>query len=312
MEYENLPDLKGLATLKAVVELGGVEQAGHSLNVGQPAITKRLRALERCYGAQLMQREGRRLELTRAGERVYAFASLVLDHQASVMDDLKHLNIGKNQLRLEATFSIGEHLLPELLLHFARSYPQYGIQSRMGYSRRIQTRLATGLSDIALLEHATDHPDILVQKWLDDELLLVCGKQHPLAKQGAVSLNQLTELDFVLREPRSSMRIQLDSALADAGIHSLPVAMEVGSTDAIVEMLERSQHVSFLPGFAVREALDDGELFHLEVAELDIKRSLWIAQSRANLHNPVTEAFIQVLREHKTSHDDRQEPESTT
>lgn len=299
MEYHNLPDLKGLATLQAVVELGGVEQAGRALNVGQPAITKRLSALDRCYGTNMMQREGRRLKLTRAGERVYAFARLVLDHQASLLDDLEQLRVGQNQLRLEVTFSIGEHVLPEQLLRFAEAYPEYRIQSRMGYSRRIQTRLATGLSDLALLEQAPDHPDILVQKWLDDELVLVCSRQHPLAGKELLPLDELAEFDYVLREPRSSMRILLDKSLSDIGIPSLPVAMEVGSTDTIVEMLGRGRHVSFLPRFAVKEALTNGELFHVHVKGMRIKRTLWIARNRANLNNPVAEAFIQILREQK-------------
>lgn len=95
MEYKNLPDLNALATLKAVVELGGVEYAGRALNIGQPAVTKRLRALERCYGVKLMRREGRRLTLTPAGDRVYAFTRLVLDHQASLLDALEHLHAGQ-------------------------------------------------------------------------------------------------------------------------------------------------------------------------------------------------------------------------
>jgi DNA-binding transcriptional LysR family regulator len=60
MEYKNLPDVRSLATLKAVVELGGVEEAGKKLHVGQPAVTKRLRALDKCYGQTLMQRKRRR------------------------------------------------------------------------------------------------------------------------------------------------------------------------------------------------------------------------------------------------------------
>lgn len=299
MECRNLPDLKALATLRAVVELGGVEQAGRALNVGQPAVTKRLRTLDRCYGVTLMQREGRRLELTKAGERVYTYTRLVLDHQTSLLDDLEQLRVGQNQLRLEVTFAIGEHVLPEQLLRFSEAYPEYRIQSRMGYSRRIQTRLATGLSDLALLEHAPDHPDILVQKWLDDELVLVCGAKHPLANSGLIPITELGKLNFVLREKQSSMRLILDKELDDIGIHKLPIAMEVGSTDTIVEMLDRGKHVSFLPRFAVEEALTNGSLYHLKIQGLRIKRTLWIARNRSNLNNPVAEAFIQILREHK-------------
>ena len=296
MEYLNLPDVKSLATLKAIVELGGVEEAGRKLHVGQPAITKRLRALEKCYGTTLMQREGRRLELTEAGEYVYAYAQLVLNHQVTLLDDLKSLQAGQDRLRLEATTDIGDHLLPDLLVRFSEEYPQFRVDSRMGYTRRIQTQLATGLCDLALLEQAPDHPDILVQKWLDDELLLVCGPKHPLWQSEMLPLEALPQLKFVLREPRSSMRATLESALNAIGIDSLPIVMEVGSTDTIIEMLQHGKHVSILPRFTVVDELASGELYHVKMQGLRITRTLWIARTRSNLDNRIAEAFIQLLR----------------
>ena len=296
MEYSNLPDLKSLSTLKAVVELGGVESAARALHVGQPAITKRLRSLDNCYGLQLMQRKGRRLALTAAGEKVYKFACSVLHHQLFLLEDLNALRGGEELLRLEVTHAIGEHLLPNLLLHFSERFPEYRIQSRMGYTRAIQTRLGTGLTDMALLEQAPDHPDILVQQWLDDEIVLVCGSDHPLCGSDLLPVTELSQLKYVLRESNSSMRIILDKELRDIGIKRLPIAMEVGSTDTIVEMLDRGLHVSFLPRFAVAEALTDETLYHIKIQGLRIKRTLWIARTRSNLDNEVAEAFIQLLR----------------
>lgn len=296
MEYLSQLDLKGLATLRAVVELGGVEEAGRALSVGQPAVTKRLRTLDNCFGVTLMQREGRRLELTPAGEKVYAYARLVLDHQTLLVDDLNALLMGENRLRLVVNFAIGEHLLPELLLSFADAYPEYRIESRMDYTRRIQTRLATGLADLALLEQAPDHPDIMVQKWLDDELVLVCSPTHPLYQTELLPITELEQLDYVLREPQSAMRIILDKALNDIGICNMTISMEVGSTDTIVEILNRGRHVSFLPRFAVEESLAKGELFHIKIQGLRVKRTLWIARTRSNMSNPVAESFIHVLR----------------
>lgn len=296
MEYSNLPDLKALATLRAIVERGGVAEAGRVLSIGQPAVTKRLRALERCFGIELMVREAGRLRLTRAGERVYSFARLVMDHQVELLGDLRQLRVDRERLRLAVTQSIGEHLLPGLLLAFADAYPDYRIDSRVGYSRSIHTRLATGLADLALTEIQPDHPDVLVQKWLDDELLLVCSPGHPLGERDLLTFAELPQLQYVLRERESSMRITLDRTLADIGIDELPVAMEVGSTDTIVEMLERGRHVSFLPRFAVRAAIGSGELHHVRIEGLRIKRTLWIARTRANLDNPVAEAFITLLR----------------
>ncbi len=296
MEYITLPDLKGLAALRAVVELGGVNHAGEFLHIGQPAITKRLRSLDECYGTPLMQRKGRKLALTAAGEKVYAYARLALDHQTTLIEDLSSLRQGKNQLRLEVTFAIGEKLLPDLLWTFSESYPEYHLQSRMGYSRRIQTRLATGLSDLALLEQAPDHPDILVQKWFEDELILVCAPNHKLSNSGLIPLSTLSQQKYVLREPQSSMRFILDKELKELGIPPLTTSLEVGSTDTIVEMLGRGRHLSFLPQFAVQDALTNNLLRHIKIEGLRIKITLWIARNRSSINNPVAEAFIKLLR----------------
>lgn len=296
MEYSSLPDLKGLAALRAIVELGGVEQAGRHLHIGQPAITKRLRSLDECYGVILMQRSGRKLRLTPAGKKVYDYACLTLDHQAALAETLQSLHMGKNQLRLEVTFAIGEQFLPSLLMNFSDQFPQYRIHSRMGYSRRIQTRLATGLSDLALLELAPDHPDILEQKWFDDELVLVCAPNHPLSTQASIAPPELSDQEYVLREAKSSMRIKLDRELKDVGIARLPTTLEIGSTDAIVEILSRGRHLSFLPRFAVADALSDGQLKHIKVEGLRIKTTLWIARNQSSINSPVAEAFIQLLR----------------
>ena len=297
MEYKDLPDLKALATLREIVERGGVAEAGRALNVGQPAVTKRLRALERSFGLDLMVRQAGRLRLTTAGERVYQFARLVMDHQLELVGDLNQLKAGRDRLRLAVTQSIGEHLLPELLLAFSDAFPDYRIDSRVGYSRSIHTRLATGLADLALTEIQPEHPDVLVQKWLDDELVLVCSPGHPLGTCELLAVAEIPKLTYVLRERESSMRITLDRTLGDIGISEFPVAMEVGSTDTIVEILERGRHVSFLPRFAVRGVIDAGELHHIRIEGLRIMRTLWIARTRANLDNPVAEAFIRLIRE---------------
>ncbi|MET0051795.1 MAG: LysR family transcriptional regulator [Candidatus Thiodiazotropha sp.] len=294
MEYSNLPDIDGLATLKAVVERGGVTEASRVLHVGQPAVTNRLRGLDNCYGTPLMHRVGQRLELTEAGKRVYTYACLVLDHQSALEDDLLQLRSGQDKLRLGVTLAIGEHILPGLLLSFAEQFPQYTIESRVGYTRRIQQRLATGLCDLALLEQAPDHPGILVQKWLDDELMLVCGSGHPLWGREMIPVTELAGLKYVLREPEAATRITLDQALKDIEVGPLPIVMEVGSTDTIVEMLQSGRHVSFLPRFVVDEGLLTGVLHHIKIQGLRINRTLWIALNRDNLQNAVADAFIQL------------------
>lgn len=297
MEYKNLPNLSEWAALRAVVEKGGVQAAAHALNIGQPAITKRLRALEATYGLPLMERVGGRLRLTSAGEKVYLLAAQTLDRQYSLNQEIQNMVKGLTSLHLEVTFSIGEHLLPELLLRFSEHHPKFKIDSRMAYSRRIESHLATGMIDLALMESAPDHPDILVQHWSDDELWLVCSNNHQLADTDLLPVESLSQLSYILREQRSSPRVALDTALRNIGITEVNIAMEVGSTDTIVNLLSRGQHVSFLPRFAVIDSLRNGSLYHIKVKGFRIMRTLWIARNRKHLDHPVAEAFINMLQE---------------
>lgn len=296
MEYTNLPELDGWATLRAVVEKGGVNEAAAILNISQSAVSKRLRNLDKCYGTPLMERIGGRLRLTEAGEKVYMLATLTLDRQLTLREEINALSSGKTSLRMEVTFGIGEHLLPDLLLSFKEQYPDYSIDFRLGYSRDVQRRLATERVDMALLEIAPDHPDILVQKWMEDELWLICGKSHPLFGTEWLPVEELGNQKYVLREKRSSIRESLDEALQRIGITSLNPDLELGSSEAIIDILSRGKHLSFLPRFAVFERVTEGELYHIKTTGFRILRTLWIARNRAALDHPVAEAFINLIR----------------
>lgn len=297
MEYKNLPKLGDWAALCAVVERGGVAAAADKLHIGQPAVTKRLRALDAIYGTPLMERVGGRLRLTSAGEKVYLLALQTLERQDALRQELINRIRGLTSMHLEVTSSIGEQLLPELLLHFSETWPQYRVDSRMTYSRIIQSHLDSGRTDLALMESAPDHPDILVQPWADDELWLVCGKNHPLAGTELLPVERLAELSYVLREKNSSSREQFEKALRNIGMDAVNLVMEVGSTDTIVNILRRGQHVSFLPRFAVLNHVQDGTLFHIKVKGFRIMRTLWIARNKNNLDHPVADAFVHMLRE---------------
>ncbi len=297
MEYQNLPDISSLAALRAVIEKGGVNEAARVLNIGQPAVTKRLRSLEITYRMKLTERVGGRLRLTEAGKKVYLFAIQTLDRNLALQGELQSLVQGKTRMSLEVTHAIGERFLPDLMLRFSEKYPDYQIDSRLAYSRQIQIRLATGQTELALLENAPDHPDILVQKWMDDELWLVCGANHTLAGTDLLPVEELPKLSYVLREKTSSVRGDMQAALRNIGIEHLNSAFELGSTEAIIDILGRDRHVSFMPQFAVYDEVNEGKLSHIKVTGFRIMRTLWIARNRANLEHPVAEAFIALLRE---------------
>ncbi len=296
MEYKNLPDIRGWAALRAIIEKGGVSAAAEALNVGQPAVTKRLHTLEESYGLALLERSGGRLRLTEAGEKVYLLAVQTLDRQLSLRRELDELLLGKTTVHLDVTIAIGEHFLPRFLLDFAEVYPQYRIESRLVYGRQSESSLVSGMTDVALVERTPDHPDLMVQKWMDDELLLVCSPDHPLSGEDMIPITMLLDLSYVLREVGSAARLDLHEALDAIGFDKLNIAMEVGGTEAIVDVLTPGQHVSFLPRFAVIKHIQAGRLHHIKVSGFRIMRTLWIARHKNNVHLPIADALIAIIR----------------
>ncbi|MBL4614897.1 MAG: LysR family transcriptional regulator [Magnetovibrio sp.] len=296
MEYKNLPDIRGWAALRAVVEKGSVSAAAHVLNVGQPAVTKRLHTLEDSYGLTLVERGGGQVRLTAAGEKVYLLAVQTLDRQLTLRHELENMRRGKSTLHLDVTIAIGEHFLPRFLLQFSEMYPQYRIDSRMVYGRQSENNLASGMTDLALLERPPEHPDLMVQKWMEDELLLVCGLNHPLVEEDMIPITMLLDLSYVLREPGSAARLDMNEALERIGIHTLDIALEVGATDALIDVLIPGLHTSFLPRFAVLDHIKAGRLHHIKVSGFRIMRTLWIARHRNNIDHPVGDALIDIIR----------------
>ena len=281
-----------------VVERGGVQEAAYALHIGQPAISKRLKVLEQVYGLALFEKVGQKLRLTAAGQKLYVLAVQTLDRHSSLQEEFANLTRGQDMLRLCVTFGIAEHFLSNLLLIFSQRHPAYKIQSRLAYSREIQTNLATGIADLGLLESAPEHPDILVQKWLDDELWLICGQRHSFAQE-QITQQELPLYRYVLREKQSAVTQTLQETLKRLQIPSLPVVMEVGSTEAIINILNQGEYFSFLPKYIVQEHVKIGRLRHIPISGLVILRTLWIARHRDQVQHPVADAFIKIMRELK-------------
>lgn len=295
MEYRDLPDLKGMAALRAVIDKGGVNEAAAALHITQPAISKRLKGLEACYGVALTERVSGRLRLTSAGQRVYRLAVQILDRNLALHRELTAMAEGVGVLNLEVSHAIGEQFLAGWLRTFNQQWPSYKIISRVGYSRHIGIRVAAGQTDLAVLETAPDHPDVLVRKWQDDELWVVCGRRHPLAERDSIDLDELVQQEFVLRERQASARALFEQTLEQLDMPAIEATLEVGSNQALIELVADGRHLGVLPRFVATAANYRERIHQIQVRGLLIRRTLWIAQHRNQLDNEVAGTFVSLL-----------------
>lgn len=214
------PDLEALQTLVLVAEEGSLSAAGNRLGVSQQAVSLRVRALERTLGVRLLVRSARGSRLTPSGELVVGWALSLLaaaDRFAEAIDSLRE-DRGQT-MRVAASLTIAEHLLPEWIARWRNSVGESGplVQLAAANSNAVIEAVRTGDADLGFIETPDVPSDLSSVVVARDTIEVVVPRGHPWAKTGRVSIRELANTRLVLREAGSGTRQAFESALSAAG-----------------------------------------------------------------------------------------------
>lgn len=261
--------LQHLITFCRVVEAGSFTRAAHLLNLSQPSVTKHVSGLEAEIGMQLLDREGKRIHLTPAGELVYAYAKRI--HQAvsecqTALMSLRSPDAG--QVTLGCVHTIAFYVLPDLLAAFARLYPQVRLIVR---TATIQVTLSLLLQhdvDIGLVTSPVSHERVVCVPLFDDPVLVVGAPEPRFPIPDALTLADLGRLPILGYERGSRFRNFVDALLEQFGIPNLNVVMEFDSHEAVKTMAGLGLGLALVPASAVKADLEEGRLVELKVQGL--------------------------------------------
>ena len=225
-------DTDDLDLLIAVVDAGSTTAAGERIHLSQPAVSRRIHAIERVLRVRLFQKVGRRLELTEAGEELIWRAREIHQRMADLEVEMGAFGRGqRGVLRIGATVTVCLYLLPPVLVEMRRRYPQYELFVTNDTSRRMPSLVRDGLVDVGIASINAPLTGLHVRMWM--ELRLGLLSQRPLAKN-PVSVRELQGVPLVTNSP-GSIRSQVDQILRDNGVEPRIVA-EADSLE-VVQML---------------------------------------------------------------------------
>lgn len=270
-----MPDLTALDLLESIAELGSLGRAAARHGMSQPAVSQRMAQLERSLGVGLLLRSPTGTTLTPAGEQVAALARRVLAEAQALMSGVAALAAAKgSHLRVAASLTIAEHLLPGWLSALRGESPDVILAVEVTNSSQVLARVGAGDVDVGFVEG--DQPDpggmttVVVRS---DHLVVVADPDHPWARRAtAVTGAELAAADLIVREPGSGTRQVLDHALTSwGGAHSW---LELGSTAAILAAARRGQGPAVLSALAVAEDVDAGRLVPVPTEGIDLSRTL--------------------------------------
>ena len=194
-------------------------KAAQELFISQPAITKHVKELESQYQTRLFERLGNKIELTASGRLLLEHGEAILEAYNKLEFEMSLLrNEYSGELRLGASTTIAQYVLPPLLAKFIEKFPHVTVSMFSGNSREVEQALQEHRIDLALLEGVLRLPSLKYRHFLDDELVVVMRSKSKLELPDEISLEEFQRMPLVLREVGSGTLDVIETSLAKHNI----------------------------------------------------------------------------------------------
>ncbi len=303
--------LEQLRIFLAVAEHLHFTRAAEMLYITQPAVSAAIQSLEQEYGVKLFHRIGRHIEITEAGTLLQLEAQKILDHVTLTERGLRELNnLQRGELKLGSSLTIGNYWLPSKISEFKRQYPGISINCTLANTEEICVGTATGQFDLGLIEGDVKPAlqSCLEQQIVgSDRLQIVVGKSHPWYERAEITIMELTQTAWVMREPGSGTQQRFENALQSWGINlsELNVILVFNSGEMTKAAVESGVGATGISELMVKKELQLGTLRAIQVIDnrnfaiitAEIVRPFLKLKHRQRFQTTLSKVFEQMLVE---------------
>lgn len=283
--------LKQLAVFDAVASLESVSAAARKLSMTQSAVSMSLSQFENVLDRPLFTRQGNRLTLTHWGRWLRPKAKKLLQDAQQIQIGLHDQQIISGNFYLCSSQTAAEHIVPSLISKIDSDFPELRIKLKVENTEHVIQRLLNYECDLGIVEGRNDDSRIYQKKLMDDHLVVFSNPHHPYAKSQFVSLAQLEQAKWVLREIGAGTRRIFDGAIHGV-IDHINVWKVYESVPVLKAMVENGFYLGCLPYLDVAKEVENGQLVILPTPQLDMKRSLSFVWRKDAEENPLRDCVL--------------------
>lgn len=250
-------------------------KAANELNITQPAVTKHIKEIELNLNIKLFERNGTKIKLTKAGEILVKYTEeIFLVYQKMEFEIGQLQEKQKGHLRLGASTTIAQYVLPPILAEFRKRFPEIQLDLVIHNSEKIEDLLTNNKIDVGLIEAQIKNRTFHYFPFMKDEIVLVARQNHPLSTKNHLKTDDLLQIPFVLRESGSGTLETIDLALKAKNIklNELKTEIRLGSTESIKSYLLHSDTLAFLSVQSILQELKSHTLTIIDVKNMAIPR----------------------------------------
>jgi DNA-binding transcriptional LysR family regulator len=279
---------------EATARHGSFTRAAEELFLTQPTVSMQVKQLTKAIGLPLFEQVGKRLYLTEAGQVLFSTCQEIfskLDQLEMKVADLKGMKQG--QLRL-AVITTAKYFVPRLLGPFCQEYPGIDVSLTVTNHERAIDRLANNQDDLYVMSQLPENIDIQAYPFLDNPLVVLASRNHPLVGQSNIPLQRLANEPFIMREPGSGTRRVVQKLLDQENI-SVSVRLELGSNEAIKQAIAGGLGISVLSRHTLTPEGANGDLAILDVQGFPIPRQWYVVHLSGKQLSVVAKTFLDYL-----------------
>ncbi|NEQ31784.1 MAG: LysR family transcriptional regulator [Leptolyngbya sp. SIO4C5] len=288
--------LHQLKVFEATARHGSFTRAAEELYLTQPTVSIQVKQLTKAVGLPLFEQIGKRLFLTEAGQKLLDTCQEIFEGLSQfemAVADLKGMKQGQLSL---AVITTAKYFVPRLLGPFCQRYPGIDISLKVTNHQHIQERMAHNEDDLYIISQPPEQPDLKIHPFLENPLIVLAPKSHPLAGQAKIPITALNDESFIMREPGSGTRQAVQKLLEQHKI-DVRVRLELGSNEAIKQAIAGGLGISVLSQHTIISEGTAGEFAILDVEHFPIERHWYVSHLAGKQLSVVAESFLQYLME---------------
>ncbi|HET9888525.1 MAG TPA: selenium metabolism-associated LysR family transcriptional regulator [bacterium] len=293
-------NLRQLEVFLAVLDQGGFSSASRVTKLTQSTISQHISALENEVGVRLLERSRKGVRATEAGKILRAHAKSLVGELRSAESALRRFR-GLEQTTLHVGVSSvpGAELVPQVLAQLCQLHPRLDLVLMQGDTRRIVEAIANREAEVGVVGRRMRVRGLTYTEVGDDRIVLVVAPGHAWAKRKSISIEQLPESDFVVREPGSGTGEVVMAALRAAGAdtEALRIRAVVDGNEALKSTVKIGMGAAFFSVVTVARDVDRGELAIVPVQGLSIARPFYLVRRSGRRPSPPANAFWSLILE---------------
>ena len=288
-------DFDQLTTFLEVVKLKNFSRAGEKVFRSQSAVSAQIRQLEQEYGTRLLDRSGKRVTLTAAGEVLFEYANRLLALRGESLRAVADQDrMPRGVLAIGANEATCLYVLPETFSEYRRRYSDVQISIYRNFSHKILERLQDGLIDVGIVTMPVKAPSLVVKRIFHDRLMLMTSPNHPLGKMDAVPVEAMVDYPIIL--PKAGHTRKTMDKLLRPYQAQLRIAMELPSIAMIKAFVASGMGISLISESFARKEWCAGDLHLVPLADASLSRELALVYHQDRTLPRSAVAFIEMVQ----------------